>query len=151
MEPITAILAAKVVDVLAPYVAKGGEEFARLAGQAAYEKCKTLLDTLKNSWYGDNEASTNLKLFSDKPERYKPVMEDILKEKLDKDKELAADIQEILADIGPELEIIQRIKVGENVIGIEADEVAGVKAKITQVIDQGKDITGAKIKRLGRS
>lgn len=148
MEPMTAILAAKAIDLLAPYIAKGGEEFARLAGEAAYEKCKNLLDVLRRSWQGDDEASTNLKLFNDKPERYKPIIEEILKEKMDKNKDLAAEIQKIIEDVGTNLEVIQRIKVGEKITGLEADEIEGVKARVTQDLDQGKDITGARIKRI---
>ena len=146
MEPMTAILASKAVDILAPYVAKGGEEFAKLAGEAAYKKCKCLLDILRRSWQGDNEASINLKLFNDKPERYKPMIKEILKEKMDESKDLTTEIQRIVEDIGPDIEVIQRIKIGEKITGLEADEIEGVKARVIQDMDQGKDITGAKIK-----
>ena len=56
MDPITASLAAKVVAVLAPYVAVGAQEFVRNAGKDAYEKAKTMFAALRAKWTGDEEG-----------------------------------------------------------------------------------------------
>jgi len=148
MDPISTLVGS-VMGVLMPYVVKGAEEFARLAGEAAYNKARHLLDTLKAKLAGDKEAIDGLTRLEEKPERYQPVVEDILKEKLSQDKDLAAELERLLKEMGPDLEIIQKIKVGEKVTGLEADEMVGGKAKVTQEIEEGKDVTGAKIKRMG--
>jgi hypothetical protein len=149
VDPVTATLAANVVAVLAPYVAVGAQEFARNVGKDAYEKAKTMLATLKAKWSGDREAADALTRFEEKPERYSPVLEDVLREKLAEDKELAAVLSTLLNEMGPSLEVVQRMEEGRRVIGIEAEEMAGGRATVNQDIGTGEDVTGARIRRIG--
>ncbi len=149
MDPVTASLAANVVAVLAPYVAVGAQEFARNVGKEAYEKAKTMLAALRAKWSGDKEAEDALNRFEEKPERYAPVLEDVLKEKLAEDKELAAVLSTLLNEMGPSLEVVQKMEVGRRVTGIEAEEMAGGKATVNQNIRTGEDVTGARIRRIG--
>src|SRR5215212_7107683 len=149
MDPITATLAANVVAVLAPYVAVGAQEFVRNAGKDAYEKAKTMLASLKAKWTGDEEATDALTRFEDKPERYASVLEDVLREKLAEGKELAMALSTLLEEMGPSLEVVQRMEEGRKVTGIEAEEMAGGRATVNQDIVRGEDVTGAKIRRIG--
>jgi hypothetical protein len=149
VDPVTATLAANVVAVLAPYVAVGAQEFARNVGKDAYEKAKTMLATLKAKWSGDREAEDALTRFEEKPERYSPVLEDVLREKLAEDKELAAVLSTLLNEMGPSLEVVQRMEEGRRVIGIEAEEMTGGRATVNQDIGTGEDVTGARIRRIG--
>ena len=110
MDPITATLAANVVAVLAPYVAVGAQEFVRNAGKDAYEKAKTMFAALRAKWTGDEEATDALTRFEEKPERYAPVLEDVLNEKLAQDKELAAVLSTLLNEMGPSLEVVQKME-----------------------------------------
>ncbi len=146
MDPTT--LVTNVMTVLIPYVTKGAEEFARLLGEATYNKAKNLFDILRTHLSGDKEASYSFDCFQEKPKRYQPVVEDILKEKLAQDHAFAADLEDILKEMGPELSIVQRMQVGEKITGLEADEMAGGTATITQEIDQATDVVGARIKRI---
>src|SRR4051812_41766434 len=68
MDPAIASLAANVVAVLMPIVTTGAEEVVRAVGDAAYEKAKGLLSSLKARWAGDEEAADTLKRFEEKPE-----------------------------------------------------------------------------------
>ncbi|MCJ7443814.1 MAG: hypothetical protein MUO26_04675 [Methanotrichaceae archaeon] len=149
MEIVISILASNVVSILAPYLAKGADVFAQEAGKAAFHKTKNLLETIKKRWSGDKEARTSLELFEEKPARYESVIEDILKEKLEHDDEFAVQLQKILYDMEPEIEIIQKMKVGENIIGLEVNEIIGGKTRVTQEVEQAKDVVGAKIKQIG--
>src|SRR5919202_4680203 len=109
VDPVTiTTLAASVMTVLTPYAATGGHAFAKSAGMAAYQKATELYGTLKARWAGDKEATETLARFEEKPERYKPVLEDILKEKLAQDSELATKLATLLDEMGPSLEIIQK-------------------------------------------
>jgi hypothetical protein len=139
MDPVTATLAANVVAVLAPYVAVGAQEFAKSVGKEAYEKAKGMLAALRAKWTGDQE----------KPERYAPVLEDVLNEKLAEDKELAAVLSTLLNEMGPSLEVVQQMEEGRRVMGLEAEEMAGGKATVRQDIGTGEDVTGARIRRIG--
>ena len=149
MDPLIIGLAAKAVGILSPYVAKSGEEFAKGVGKAAYDRSKTLLETLKKRFLGDEEATETLENFEQKPQRYKPVLESILTEKLEKDKAFADEIQKLLDDIGPQIEIILKMTDAEKAIGLDSDEMTRGKVKIDMTIDHGKDITGARIKKIG--
>jgi hypothetical protein len=149
MDPITASLAAKVVSVLAPYVVVGAEEFVRNAGKDAYEKAKSMLAALRAKWTGDKDATEALTHFEDKPERYAPVLEDVLTEKLAEDKELAVVLSTLLEEMGPSLEVVQKMEEGRKVTGIEAEEMTGGRATVDQDIGTGEDVTGARIRRIG--
>jgi hypothetical protein len=142
-------LVSTVLSVLLPYVAKGGEEFAKEAGKGAFEKAKSLFQTLKAKLTGDKEVSVALENFEQKPARYQSILDEVLREKLSQDPALAADLERHLKEMGSELEIIQNMKVGEKVTGLEADEVTGGRVKINQYFEQAKDVTGAKVKRIG--
>ena len=149
MDPVTATLAANVVAVLAPYVAVGAQEFTRNVGKEAYEKAKTMLAALRAKWSGDKEAADALTRFEEKPERYAPVLEDVLREKLTEDKELAAVLSTLLNEMGPSLEVVQKMEEGRRVTGLEAEEMTGGRATVNQDIGTGEDVTGARIHRIG--
>jgi hypothetical protein len=149
MDPVTVSLAANVVAVLAPYAAVGAQEFAKNVGKEAYEKAKTMLAALRTKWARDEEATDALNRFEEKPERYAPVLEDVLKEKLAEDKELAAVLSTLLNEMGPSLEVVQKMEEGRRVTGLEAEEMAGGSATVNQDIGRGEDVTGAKIRRIG--
>jgi hypothetical protein len=149
MDPVTIGLASTTMGILMPYVKKGAEQFISSAGKEAYEKSKAILGILRKRWLEDKEATETLERFEQKPDRYKSALEDILNEKLAQDKGLAEELQKRLIDMDPDLEIIQKMNTAENVIGLEADEVVRGRAKVTQEIEQVKNVTGARIKRIG--
>jgi hypothetical protein len=149
MDPITATIAANVVAVLAPYVTVAAQEFVRNAGKDAYEKAKTMFAALKAKWTGDEEATDALTSFEDKPERYAPVLEDVLREKRAEDKELAMVLSTLLSEMGPSLEVVQKMEEGRRVMGLEAEEMTGGRATVDQDIGTGEDVTGARIRRIG--
>lgn len=146
---LTAI-AAGALSVLIPYAKKGAEEFARIAGEAAYNKAKKLLEFLEARWGGDKEAAENLERFQQKPERYQPVLEDILNEKLAQDADLAAELKQLLEDLGPDIQVIQKMKTAKHVTGVDADQMSEGKARVQQDIEDAERVTGARIKRIGR-
>src|SRR5215213_1286401 len=118
MDPVTATLAANVMTVLMPYAAMGAQEFVKSAGKEAYEKVKSLLGTLKTRWAGDEEATDALARFEEKPERYRPALEDILLEKLACDEDLATELAARLEEMGPSLEVVQRMEEGRRITGL---------------------------------
>ena len=149
MDPVTVTLAANVMTVLMPYAAMGAQEFVKSAGKEAYEKAKTLLGTLKARWAGDEEATDAVARFEEKPERYQPVLEGILEEKLARDEQLAAELATLLEEMGPSLEVVQRMEEGRRITGLEAQQMSGGRARVRQDIGRGEDVTGARIGRIG--
>jgi len=108
-----------------------------------------MLETLRSRLADDPEASTMMAHFEQNPNRYQPVMEEILKEKLSRDPSFLAELVSLVEHLGPDLEVIQKVKFGRGVTGIDADEMATGHAKVHQEIDQAEDLTGMRIKRLG--
>ncbi len=149
MDPVSATLAANVMTVLMPYAAMGAQEFVKSAGKEAYEKAKTLLGTLKARWAGDQEATDAVSRFEEKPERYRPVLEGILEEKITQDEQLAAELATLLEEMGPSLEVVQRMEEGSRITGLEAEQMSGGRARVRQDIGRGEDVTGARIGRIG--
>lgn len=152
MDPIIATLAANAVAVLIPYVKKGAEEFASEVGNAAAEKVKILLNTLKTRLSGDKEAAGNLERFEEKPERYKSALKDNLLEKLDEDKNLAAELEKLLKEIkdaSPNIDVYIKMTEGEDVTGIRGKEMKKGKAKVSMEIEKGKNVTGVDIEQIG--
>jgi hypothetical protein len=149
MDPITGSLAASVVNVLAPYVVLGAQEFVKKAGQEAYEKAKTMFATLRDRWKGDKEAIDALSRFEEKPDWYAPALENVLREKLAHDKELEAQLSTLLNEMEPDLKVVQRLEKGRRVTGLETTRMTGGRATIDQEIGEGEDVTGAKIDHIG--
>jgi hypothetical protein len=152
MQETVAQLATAVVTILAPYAAKTAKEFVETLGETAYERAKGLMQLLKLRWGGkpeDEEASVVLEQFEKKPDRYEPVLREVLEEKVASDPELAEDLARQVRELGPVLEIVQRMRNAEGVTGLEAKEIKSGKTAISQDIEGGRDITGAKIDRIG--
>jgi hypothetical protein len=149
MDPAIVDLATKAMAVLLPFVSKGAEEFATKVGDAAYEKARTLLTTLKQRWSGDKEATETVMRFEEKPERYKTALEDILQEKLTEDHDLVTQVAQLLQEMGPTLEIIQQMEEGKDITGLKAKEMRSGRAKVTQDIIKAEGVTGAEFDTLG--
>lgn len=121
-----------VMALLAPFVAKGAEEFAKMAGKAAAEKAGALLNTLKERWSQDDEAKDALARFEQKPERYRPVVEDILTEAVKADPAFAQALSQILGPVQQMGSGKYQIQIGEGqgiVIGdgAKVEQYFGVK------------------------
>ena len=152
MQETVAQLATTVVTILAPYAAKTAKEFVETLGETAYQRAKGLMESLKLRWAGkseDQEAAVVLEQFEKKPDRYEPVLRDVLEEKIASDPVLAEDLASQVRELGPVLEVVQRLRNAEAVTGLEAKEMKAGKAAINQDIEGGRDITGAKIDRIG--
>jgi hypothetical protein len=77
------------VSFMVALVTNVGEEFAKKAGEELF-----LL--VKKKFKGDKESESTLTNFQNKPERYKDVLIDILKEKVSTDKPFGDEIQKII-------------------------------------------------------
>jgi hypothetical protein len=144
MDPVT--IATGALAILVPYLKRGAEEFTAAAGEVAYQKTKALLADLKRRWSGDREAIGQLEQLERNPDRYRPVVEDILKEKLQGDPGLAQQLTQYLQDVGPTIDVVQRLKDADTVVGVDTDEGRGTM-RVTQEIDKSANVTGVRIRR----
>lgn len=149
MDQIIMTLAGKVMSLLVPYAASTAQDFINTIGELGYEKAKTLLNKLKAKWSGDTGSSVILEKFENEPEQFKAAMEAILQQKLSQDQTLVEELSKMMIEMGPTLEIIQRMDEAENITGLEAQEMSRGKVSIEQDVKKAKNLTGAKIDRIG--
>lgn len=148
MDPAT--LATAVIAILTPYVTKTAKEVIEAAGQLGYDKAKKLLETLKLRWSGDPVAADHLQRFEKKPEVHAPALQELVQEKLQTDPQLAADVAQTVKEIGPQLQVFIKMADAENLTGLDVGEMTGnANAKVTLDLEKGKNVTGAKIGKLG--
>lgn len=147
MDPVT--LGATVMSILMPYVAKKAEKFIDLAGKGAYEKAKNLLATLKARWAGDKEATDQLAYFEQNPERYQPIIEDILEKRLAQDKALAVELKQLINQMGPSLSIIQEMDEAKKVIAIKARHLKRGNIRTVQKAKTAEDMIGGEFDTIG--
>src|SRR5262245_28379929 len=100
-----ATLAASAVAILTPYLSKGADALAsalgKKVGKEASEAGSHLLNLLRRQFSDDKEASEQLTKFEDGPELHASALESVLLERLKKDRKLAGELREFLADTAP--------------------------------------------------
>lgn len=148
MDSVTT-LAATAVSLFTPYVAKGAEEFAKSAGKDVYEKAKKLFAYVKEKLSGKEEAAGTISLYEKKPMRHEAALKEILTEEMEYDKEFRGEISRQLEELGPYIHVIQKMEKGEDVIGVDAEEIESGRLNVDQDIGEGKNITGVRSKRIG--
>lgn len=149
-----ASLAAAAVAALAPYVKDAVEDFAGKAGEVALDKAKALFQRLKDKFSGDGYMTGTLDRFenADEPEKYAPQLEEIVVEAANDDAQFASDLEKLVKEIeavGPSLKVVQKMKEARDVIGLKAGEMRSGTADVTQEIDDGKNVTGVEIDKIG--
>jgi len=147
MDPSTIVTG--VISLLMPFVTKSAQELVITIGEVGYEKMKGLLAGLKQRWIGDPVASDALERFEKKPEIYRPLLEEILQEKLSNDSVLAEELAELLQTMGPTLTVIQKGNLAQNITGVDVGEVNSGTIHVTQEFGTAQGMTGAKINRIG--
>jgi mevalonate kinase len=142
-------LAAEAVTILTPFVASGAKKIVNAVGKVALEKLDTFITRLKQRWSGNPVAENTLQRFEKDPERYAPIMEDVLKEEMEQDEAFAQEVKTMVKEIGPQIKIVQKLNVGIDVTGLKAGTASRGKIDIEQDIKKGKNITGAEIDEIG--
>ena len=113
----------------------------------ALDKLKELLAAVKEKFSSDGDAAEDLEKFEANPERYRPVIEDILEEKLAEDAEFATRTSDLVNEIG--LDVIQIIEEATSMTGVKAKKLRKGKVRVVQRVTKANDVTGADIDEIG--
>jgi class 3 adenylate cyclase len=81
----------------------------------------------------------------DLPGRFPPLRTS----EVTQDEELVAELVPSSDETGPFLEVIQQMKEGRGVTGLEAEEFSGGRVRVAQNIERSDNVTGARIRRIG--
>lgn len=149
MDLSIAALAGKTIAILTPYVARTAADFVNTVGEAGQTRARALLERLRTRWQGEPVSAGLLERFEEDPAGYGKAVELALEKTMEEDPELLEEVSSAVSELGPTLEILQRLDRGEGVTGLESKELAGGRVTVTQEVKEGKDITGARIDRIG--
>lgn len=138
-------LAASVISLVSPFLAKGAQEFAKEAGKDAYAQVKALVERLALWWKGDAVAGALVSAFPAKPVNSAKMLGMSLTTALNGDASFAADVSRLVSASGPYVEVVQRIKVAEGVTGAEIGEMLRGTLRVVQEMETAKGVTGTKI------
>jgi hypothetical protein len=147
-----ATLAATAVAALTPYVKDAVEDFAGKAGEVALAKAKQLFSRLKEKFAGDGYAEGTLQRFEKDPEKYSERLEEVVTEVAESDLEFADEVEQLVKEIesaGPEIKVVQKIKVARGVVGVKVREMQSGRAEVKQDIEDAQNVTGFEAKHVG--
>jgi hypothetical protein len=147
MDPVT--LVSSAIALLSPYLAKGAEEFAKELGKEAAEKTKDLFGFLKKTFTHDSEESQVLSLFEKKPEKYQPMLSEVLEERAKTDKVFASELEKHVQSSGPYIKVLQKLKDSKDVVGAEVKKARTGKFDIQQEAERGERLVGFKGDEVG--
>lgn len=126
----TNAIATTAIAILSSYLAKAGEEAAKKAGSAAWEKANEIYQAIKARFKKEKDRfpTQTLKQFEKTPEKRKGAMEDVLKEILENDHEFSKSLLSLLNEAkqaGADTVFNVNIYGGEVGEIISADKVEG--------------------------
>jgi hypothetical protein len=142
-------LAAAIISVVAPYLVKGAEEFAKSAGAAAFDQVKGLAGRLRTWWSGDAVATAAAENFAKDPERYGKTLGELLTSDLEKDPALADELRGFLKQLGPSIEVVQKIEIGRGVTGADIGTLLSGRVRVEQNVTDASDVTGYRGTKVG--
>ena len=142
-------LAAAVISIVGPYIAKGAEEFATQAGREATGAVKALAERLQRWWSREPVAAAAAEQLPQDPTKYSPILGSLLASELERDEALANDLRQLVADVAPYIEVVQRIEVARGVTGADIEELTRGSVHVEQQMTQAQDVVGFKAKKVG--
>jgi hypothetical protein len=146
MDPV--VVATGITTLLVPVVKKMTETFAGEAGKAVFTKASELLERLKTRFMNEPVASDVVRRFEKEPDRYQPMLRDVLSERLQSEPALAAELSSYLTEIkkaGPNLHIVQEVEKAEELIGAEIGRASAGNIRVEQKVADAKKVIGVKI------
>jgi hypothetical protein len=129
-------LAASVVAVLAPYLAKAGEEFAKEVGKAAVSKISTLYQAIKDRFQRHTAASESLADLETAPndQDAQAALRQQLKKQLADDPAFADTLYQLIDQIGQDKQaaaFLTQVYGGEVGQILNIDKVDKLDARLT--------------------
>lgn len=141
--------AASVISIVAPYLAKGAEAFASAAGKEVFDRVKALAGRLQKWWSGDPVAAAAADNIAKDPERYGKLLSDLLASDLAKDESFAAELRKLMDDVGPSVDVVQRMEIARGVTGADIESLVGGSVRVQQEIKDAQNVTGFKAGKVG--
>lgn len=149
MDPTLMTLAGKALQLVAPYVARGGAKVADALGEAIGAQLKEVVDRIRARFRLNPENASMLEQYAEDPTSNEPKARAALAREMEADPGFRAEIAAGVKRFGPVLNIVQRIRDGENVTGVEIESVRNGLMQVHQAMDRANGVVGAKINTFG--
>lgn len=143
------VLAATVISIVSPYLAKGAEEFAKSAGKAVFDGAKAVVDRLSRWWKNDPIANAAATSFKSDPEHYGKMLGAQLEHELKKDESFAKELRSLVDSMGPSVDVVQRMEVARGVTGADIATLVSGQVRVQQDIKDAQNVTGFKAGKVG--
>ena len=142
-------LAVEAVKILSPFVVLGAKHVVTAAGEVALEKLEAFVAELRERWSGNPVARDTLERFEENPERYAPMLEDQLKEEMERDEAFAREVDAVVKAEGPAIRVLQEMDEGRDVVAVRAGKARAGTIDVEQRIGKGENVTGVDIDEIG--
>jgi len=142
-------LAATVLGLIAPYLAKGAEEFAKEAGKQAFDKIGAVVDRLRAWWSKDPVAAALASELPASPEDNSKMLGERLARAMERDPSLSSDLSRLVSESGPYVDVVQKIEIAKGVTGAKIKEAIRGTLSVKQEMKNADSVTGVEIDKLG--
>jgi len=142
-------LAGNAISLVAPYLVKGAEEFAKCVGKAAFDQCSALVERLRRWWSGNPVAAAAADNLAKDPANYSTILGQLLNADLQKDPALAAEIRECVENAGPSIYVIQKIEIANGVTGADIGEIVSGSIKVVHYMNKATNVTAVRASKVG--
>jgi hypothetical protein len=143
------VLVPVLVGILLRVAGKVGDGALSAIEEQSEQAANGVVAKLRAWWSGDKVASDELKRFQDEPEMYRPVIEARLVKKLTAEPGMQREFEALVAGLGPQVEVFQKIAQANGVTGAKIEELVRGDVHVEQQMGTAENVTGAEIKRLG--
>ena len=144
MDPVLMTLAGKALQIVAPYLAKGGEKVAEALGEQIGTQVKGLVERITARFRREPAQAQVLDAYAANPAANEGAVQNALARELEADPAFRAEVEQDVNRFGSVLSVVQRIKEGKEVTGAEIDEVSEGLIQVHQEIEKGEKIVGFK-------
>jgi hypothetical protein len=142
-------LAAAAISIVAPYIVKGADVFAKEAGTAAFNAVSALAKRLQGWWSDKPVANAAVQELASDPETYSKTLTQLLASDLAQDESFAAELQQLVESVAPHVHVVQRMEVAQGVTGADIDELIKGTVDVQQEMKQAEDVIGFSARKVG--
>lgn len=143
------VLVPLLMGALLKVAGKVGEGVLGAVEDAAKDGATRVVAKIKKWWSADSSASDDLARFEAEPDVYQPVVQARLVKKLTAEPHMQDELAAMMAQVGPQVEVYQKIAAAHGVTGAKVEQMMGGRLQVDQEVQNASDITGVDIKRMG--
>ena len=81
--------------------------------------------------------------------KYSPIVAGLLAYELTENTSFADEVRSLIDEVGPHIDVVQRIEIAHGVTGAEIDELVRGTINVEQDVTEAHNLTGFKAKKVG--